>query len=43
VERDDRRWLWIAALCLLAIESWMRRVRSTGKPQVRPEEQARVA
>jgi hypothetical protein len=43
VERDDRGWLWIAALCLLAIESWMRRVRSTGKPQVRPEEQARVA
>jgi aerotolerance regulator-like protein len=25
VDEDDRRWLWIAVLALLAIETWMRR------------------
>jgi len=24
---DDRRWFWLAALGLLAIEMWMRRAR----------------
>jgi hypothetical protein len=28
VDRDDRRWLWLAVLGLLALETWMRR---TGK------------
>jgi hypothetical protein len=27
VERDDRRWLWLAALALLALETWIRRAR----------------
>jgi hypothetical protein len=26
VEQDDRRWLWLAALALLALETWIRRV-----------------
>jgi hypothetical protein len=26
-DRLDRRWLWLAALCLLAIETWLRRTR----------------
>ena len=25
VDQDDRRWLWVAVLCLLALESWVRR------------------
>ena len=29
VDEDDRRWLWIAALVLLAVEAWMRRARRT--------------
>jgi len=28
VDEDDRRWLWLLALGLLAIETWMRRVRT---------------
>jgi len=27
VDEDDRRWFWIAALVLLAVETWMRRAR----------------
>ncbi len=27
VAEDDRRWLWIAVLVLLALETWMRRAR----------------
>jgi hypothetical protein len=27
VDDDDRRWFWLAALGLLAIEMWMRRTR----------------
>ncbi len=27
VDRDDRRWWWLAALCLLALEHWVRRAR----------------
>jgi hypothetical protein len=42
VERDDRRWLWVAVLVLLAVELWMRR----GRPVVageRKAEEPRVA
>ena len=38
---NDRRWLWLAALCLLAIETWMRRARSAAAEA--REEVARVA
>ena len=42
VERDDRRWLWVLALALLAIEGWIRRARTTFAISER-EETARVA
>jgi len=38
---NDRRWLWLAALALLAVESWMRRARTA--PDERREEFERVA
>jgi hypothetical protein len=38
---NDRRWLWLAALGLLAVEAWMRRARTA--PDERREETARVA
>jgi aerotolerance regulator-like protein len=45
LERDDadndRRWLWTAALCLLAVEMWVRRRR--GAADDAREEAARVA
>jgi hypothetical protein len=28
IDGDDRRWFWMAALALLAIETWMRRARN---------------
>jgi hypothetical protein len=28
VDQDDRRWFWIAALGLLAVEAWMRRAKT---------------
>jgi hypothetical protein len=34
VEQDDRRWPWLAALALLALETWMRRARSVDVPVV---------
>ena len=42
---DDRRWFWLAALCLLAIEMWMRRAPVAAAPRdsVDGEEAARVA
>jgi hypothetical protein len=43
VDQDDRRWLWVAVLCLLALESWVRRARSTQVSRERETEQARVA
>jgi hypothetical protein len=43
VDRDDRRWLWLAVLCLLALESWLRRARAEDVAQAHPEEPARVA
>jgi hypothetical protein len=42
VERDDRRWLWGAALLLFAIESWVRRARPQYAGVLEPEE-SRVA
>ena len=38
---NDRRWLWLAALCLLGIEMWMRRARSADEEA--REEISRVA
>ena len=43
VDRDDRRWLWVAVLCLLALETWIRRARSADVSQLGSEEHARVA
>ncbi len=42
VEQDDRRWLWLAVVCLLALETWMRRVRPVTVER-RAAEDARVA
>jgi hypothetical protein len=28
IEQDDRRWLWLAALILMGVETWMRRARA---------------
>ena len=43
VEQDDRRWLWLAALGLLALETWIRRARPADALTEREEERARVA
>lgn len=43
VDEDDRRWLWLAALCLMAVEMWMRRARATETARDSHEEEARVA
>jgi hypothetical protein len=43
VDRDDRRWLWLAAVCLLALEHWVRRARPVTASQQRKEADARVA
>ena len=43
VEQDDRRWLWLAALCLLALEMWMRRGRPADVAGQRHEDHTRVA
>ena len=43
IDEDDRRWLWIAVLCLLAIETWIRRTRAADLSPARREEDARVA
>jgi hypothetical protein len=42
VDEDDRRWLWLAALFLLAVEMWMR-ARATEIGRDSHEEEARVA
>jgi hypothetical protein len=42
VDRDDRRWLWLAVLLLLAAESWVRR-RRRDADEAQHEERARVA
>ena len=41
-DEGDRRWLWGAALVLLAVEAWMRRSRSK-LALVADESEARVA
>jgi hypothetical protein len=43
VDRDDRRWWWMAVLCLLALEHWIRRARLVTASQQRTEADARVA
>jgi len=43
VEGDDRRWLWLLALCLLVAEGWIRRARSADATQVDLGERTRVA
>jgi hypothetical protein len=43
VDHDDRRWLWLAALCLLALEHWVRRARPVAASQQRKEADASVA
>lgn len=43
VERDDRRWFWLAALCLLVAEGWIRRARSADVSQADLGERTRVA
>ena len=42
VERDDRRWLWVGVLALLAVEAWMRRARRDAVDTI-DQETARVA
>jgi hypothetical protein len=42
VERDDRRWIWVAVLLLFGVETWMRRSRRDADAVVE-EERARVA
>jgi hypothetical protein len=42
VEQDDRRWLWLAVLGLLAIESWIRRPRPDDRLAAGHEERADV-
>lgn len=43
VDQDDRRWLWLAVLGLLALEMWLRRSRTADAVHERREEDARVA
>jgi hypothetical protein len=43
VETDDRRWLWLAALILMAAEMWIRRSRGSGAVRAGQVEDARVA
>jgi hypothetical protein len=42
VDEDDRRWFWLAAIGLLAIETWMRATRTRDAATEEPEA-ARVA
>jgi hypothetical protein len=39
----DRRWIWLTALALLAVESVIRRARSTPRPDAAGVEEPRVA
>ncbi len=43
VDHDDRRWSWLATLCLLALEHWIRRARPVSNSQRPSEADARVA
>jgi Aerotolerance regulator N-terminal len=42
VDRDDRRWLWVAVLLLMIIETWIRRSRREHADQI-VQEAVRVA
>lgn len=42
IDEDDRPWLWLIALALLAVETWMRRARAATTREDAPEV-ARVA
>ena len=43
VDSDDRRWLWIAAVGLLLVETWVRRSARPDASTTDAEESARVA
>ena len=43
VAEDDRRWLWLAAVLLMALEMWVRRSRRAEEPGESRREDARVA
>jgi hypothetical protein len=43
LDQDDRRWLWLAVLCLLGLEMWIRRGRRPDEVNEHREETARVA
>jgi hypothetical protein len=43
VDEDDRRWLWLVALLLMALEMWMRRARTAERLGEGRQEDARVA
>jgi hypothetical protein len=43
VDQDDRRWVWLAVLCLLGLETWIRRARPVDAARDAQEEDARVA
>jgi hypothetical protein len=43
VETDDRRWVWIAALGLLLVETWVRRSARRDASTAHTEKSARVA
>ena len=43
MDQDDRRWLWLAVLCLLGLEMWIRRGRPADEADARREEIARVS
>jgi aerotolerance regulator-like protein len=43
IDEDDRRWLWAAALLLLAFETWLRRTRRSEAASTQAAEAARVA
>ena len=43
VDHDDRRWWWLAVLCLLVLEHWIRGERPVTASRQRTEADARVA
>jgi len=43
IEADDRRWLWLGVLGLLALETWLRRSRGARRVSVQADETVRVA
>jgi Aerotolerance regulator N-terminal len=42
-QEDDSRWLWLAALTLIGVETWLRRRMDTAVPRSASEETARAA